>query len=84
MLNIKVIGSGCINCEKLEKLCRDVVNDNNIDAEIEKITDVKTFADLGIFLTPGLLINNKVVSSGKVPSKWTLETWIKQAANDQV
>jgi small redox-active disulfide protein 2 len=80
MLNIKVVGSGCANCEKLEQLCRDVVNDNNIDAEIEKITDVNTFADLGILLTPGLLLNNKVVSSGKIPTKWTLENWIKEAS----
>lgn len=81
MLNIKVVGSGCMNCEKLEQLCRDIVNDNNIEAEIEKITDVNTFADLGIFLTPGLLLNNKVVSSGKIPTKWTLENWIKQATS---
>ena len=80
MLNIKVVGSGCANCEKLEQLCRDVLKDNSIEAEIEKITDVNTFADLGILLTPGLLINNKVVSSGKIPTKWTLENWIKEAA----
>jgi small redox-active disulfide protein 2 len=81
MLNIKVVGSGCANCNKLEQLCRDVVQDNDIEAEIEKITDVNTFADLGILMTPGLILNNKVVSSGKVPTKWTLENWIKEAAN---
>jgi len=80
MLNIKVVGSGCANCEKLEQLCRDVVKDNNIEAEIEKITNMNTFADLGILLTPGLLLNGKVVSSGKVPTKWMLENWIKEAA----
>jgi len=82
MLNIKVVGSGCANCNKLEQLCRSIVEDNNIQAEIEKITDVKTFADLGIFLTPGLLLNDKVVSSGKIPTKWTLENWIKEAARN--
>ena len=81
MLNIKVVGSGCSNCEKLEQLCRDVVKDNNIEAEIEKITDINTFADLGILLTPGLLLNDKIVSSGKLPDKWTLENWIKEATN---
>ncbi|HID40285.1 MAG TPA: thioredoxin family protein, partial [Calditrichaeota bacterium] len=44
MLNIKVVGSGCSNCKKLEELCRDVVSENNIDAKIEKITDVNRFA----------------------------------------
>jgi small redox-active disulfide protein 2 len=77
MLNIKVVGSGCFNCNKLEQLCREVVADNNIDAEIEKITDINTFADLGIMITPGLLLNNTVVSSGKIPSKESLEKWIK-------
>ena len=80
MLNIKVVGSGCANCEKLEQLCRDIVKDNHIQAEIEKITNVNDFADLGILITPGLLLNNKVVSSGKLPTKWTLENWIKEAA----
>ena len=76
MLNIKVVGSGCPNCQKLEELCREVINENNIDAEIEKITDVNQFADLGIFMTPGLLLNDKVMSSGKIPTKSTLTHWI--------
>jgi small redox-active disulfide protein 2 len=76
MLNIKVVGSGCANCNKLEQLCHEVVKEHNIQAEIEKITDVNTFADLGIMMTPGLLLNNNVVSSGKIPTKSTLEHWI--------
>ena len=79
MLNIKVVGPGCANCNKLTELCREVVNENNIQAEIEKVTDVKKFADLGIFMTPGLILNNKVVSSGKIPTKSTLAHWIKNA-----
>lgn len=80
MLNIKVVGSGCANCNKLEQLCREVVKENNIQAEIEKVTDFNVFADLGIMLTPGLLLNDKVLSSGKLPAKGTLENWIKEAA----
>lgn len=83
MLNIKVVGSGCANCQKLEQLCREVVNENKIPAEIEKVTDVNTFTDLGIMMTPGLLLNNKVVSSGKLPTKWTLEHWIKEAVREE-
>jgi len=79
MLNIKVVGSGCANCHKLEILCREVVEENNIKAEIEKITDVNTFADLGIMMTPGLLLNNKVISSGKIPAKTILTDWIIDA-----
>ncbi|MGE0021933.1 MAG: thioredoxin family protein [Draconibacterium sp.] len=78
MLNIKVVGSGCPNCQKLEQLCREVINENNIEAEIEKITDVNRFAELGIMMTPGLLVDDKVLSSGKIPTKSTLEHWLKE------
>jgi len=77
MLNIKVVGSGCPNCQRLEALCREVVAEQNIEVEIEKVTDFNRFADLGIMMTPGLLLNNKVVNSGKIPTKSTLEHWIK-------
>lgn len=79
MLNIKVVGSGCPNCQKLVELCREVIEENNIQAEIEKVTDVNKFADLGIMMTPGLLLNNKVVSSGKIPAKSALTQWIMDA-----
>jgi len=79
MLNIKVVGSGCPTCQKLELMCKEVVTENHITAEIEKITDLNQFADYGIFLTPGLLLNNKVVSSGKLPTKSTLTHWILDA-----
>ena len=81
MLNIKVVGSGCANCQMLEQLCREIVSENNIEAEIEKVTDVNKFADLGIMITPGLLLNNKVVSSGKIPTKSTLSHWILMSNN---
>jgi small redox-active disulfide protein 2 len=79
MLNIKVVGPGCMNCEKLADMCKDVVKENNIEAEIEKITDISKFADLGIMMTPGLLLNNKVMVSGKLPTKSTLAHWIVEA-----
>ncbi len=77
MLNIKVVGSGCVNCQKLEALCREVVAENQIEAEIEKVTDFNKFAELGIYMTPGLIINDKIVSSGKLPTKATLAHWLE-------
>ncbi len=79
MLNIKVVGSGCPNCQKLEQLCHEVISAKNLEAEIEKITDFNKFADFGVMITPGLIINNRLVSSGKIPAKWTLERWITEA-----
>lgn len=76
MLEIKVIGSGCPNCKKLEALCNEVVNENNLNAKIEKVTDFNQFGELGIMMTPGLIVNGKILSQGKIPTKSTLEHWI--------
>ena len=79
MLNIKVLGSGCTNCMNLEKLCREVTSENRIDAVIEKVTDLREIMGYGIMSTPGLVLNGKVVSSGKLPTKATLTHWMMDA-----
>lgn len=76
MLNIKVVGSGCPNCQKLEALCNEVVSEKGFEANIEKVTDVNDFAELGVFITPGLIVNDNVLSQGKIPTKSTLEHWL--------
>ena len=83
MLNIKVLGTGCANCVTLEKLCKEAVAENNIDAEIEKITDYKDIMSYGIMSTPGLVINGKVVLSGKLPTKSTLTHWLMNALAEE-
>lgn len=82
MLDIKVLGPGCSNCIKLENLVKEVTSGNNIAANIEKITDRNKFLDYGIMLTPGLVVNGKVLSSGKIPTKETLEHWLTE--NQQI
>jgi hypothetical protein len=57
-------------------MCKEVISENNIEAKIEKISDFNKFPELGIFMTPGLIINDKVMSSGKLPTKSTLTNWI--------
>jgi small redox-active disulfide protein 2 len=83
MLDIKVLGPGCANCIKLENLCKEVVGENHLDATIEKITDVNRYADFGILLTPGLVVNGKVLASGKIPTKHTLSHWLAEAENQR-
>jgi len=80
MLNIKVAGPGCANCEKLYNLCREVIEENNIPATITKVTDMNQIAELGVFVTPGLVINDVIKASGKIPTKHTLLHWIQGAA----
>ena len=76
MLNIKILGSGCTNCKNLEKLCREVVTENKLEANIEKVTDIKEIVSYGILSTPGLVVNGKILSSGKLPTKNTLQHWL--------
>lgn len=79
MLNIKIIGTGCPNCEKLENLCNEVVREENLDAQIDKVTDINKFGDYGVMITPGLVVNGKVLSQGKIPVKSTLKNWLEKA-----
>ena len=69
---IKVYGSGCANCKKLEAMCLEVIQENNYNASVEKVTDIQEIMKTGILSTPGLEINGKMVSSGKLPTKPTL------------
>ena len=78
---IKVYGSGCANCKRLETMCTEVIQENNFDASIEKVTDLQEIMKTGILSTPGLEINGKMISSGKLPTKSTLIHWIQDNIN---
>jgi small redox-active disulfide protein 2 len=78
---IKVYGSGCANCKRLEAMCTEVIQENNFDASIEKVTDLQEIMKTGILSTPGLEINGKMISSGKLPTKSTLIHWIQDNIN---
>ncbi|WP_337866222.1 thioredoxin family protein [Ignavibacterium sp.] len=81
MLDIKVLGPGCANCIKLESLVKEVVSEKNLQANIEKITDREKFLDYGIMVTPGLIVNGKVLAMVKIPTKSTLEHWLEKESS---
>lgn len=67
-MNIKILGPGCANCANLEKVTRQAVADLGLDASFEKITDYADIASYGIMRTPGLVVDDTVVLSGRVPT----------------
>ena len=75
-MKIKVMGPGCPNCEKVEKMVREVVAEKAIAAEVEKVTDFQEMAMAGVLSTPALVIDGQVKCVGKVPSKEEIEAWL--------
>jgi len=67
-MTIKVLGPGCVNCRTLESRTRDALSQLGIAASLEKVEDYKLIATYGIMRTPGLVIDEKVVISGQVPT----------------
>lgn len=79
MLTIKVLGPGCANCKRLEQIARKVVSDLALEAEVIKVTDYNDIMAYNILSTPGLVINEKVVSYGRIPSTAEVTTFVTSA-----
>jgi small redox-active disulfide protein 2 len=67
-MHIKILGSGCHKCKTLEKLTREVVEKNGIDATITKVEDIVEIMKYGIMATPAMVVDEKVMIRGRVPS----------------
>jgi small redox-active disulfide protein 2 len=68
IMEIKILGTGCPKCKTLEKLTRDVVEQNSIDATVTKVEDIMEIMKYGVMTTPALVVNGKVEIKGRVPS----------------
>jgi small redox-active disulfide protein 2 len=79
-MEIKVLGTGCAKCMQLEKTVKEAVKELGIDVKIEEVKDIKKIMQYPILTTPGLVIDEKVVCSGKIPSKDEVKKYIKEAA----
>ena len=79
MLNIKVLGPGCENCKRLAWLVERVVLHLGIEAQITKVTDYAEMMKYNLISTPGLVINEKLVSAGKIPSDAQITTFLTSA-----
>lgn len=78
-MNIKVLGSGCANCHKVEALARQAVAQLAIDARVELVTDMQEMLRYNIMATPAIVIDEKVVSTGRVPALSQIKTLITTA-----
>ncbi len=80
MLTIKILGSGCPNCKKVEAIARQAVENMGMEAEFIKVTDYNQITDYNIMSTPGLVVNEKVVCAGRIPTPSEVSTWLADAA----
>lgn len=83
MVKIKVLGSGCPNCKRLEQIARQAVDTLGVEAEFEKVTEYQKILDYNIMSTPGLVINEEVVSYGRIPSEIEIQGWVEAAVKAQ-
>lgn len=77
MKNIKVLGSGCRNCEITANVIAAAAKQAQVDIELEKVTDIAEIMAYGVMSTPGVIINGKVVHSGGIPGPDLVKAWLR-------
>lgn len=78
-MKIKILGPGCARCHQLEQTTKDVVKELGIDASIEEVRDIKKIMAYPILTTPGLVVNEELVCSGRIPAKAEVTQFIVNA-----
>ncbi len=78
-MKIKILGTGCSKCQALEKNVREAVKDLGVEAEVDHVREINKIMEYPILTTPGLVINEKLVCSGKVPNKAEVTSYITTA-----
>ena len=81
-MKIEILGTGCPNCAELEKRVKNALAELAVSADVRKITDIKSIAARGVFSTPGLIVDDTVKSSGRIPQLEEIKTWIQEKRAD--
>ena len=79
-MNVKILGTGCPNCQRLERLTREAAAEAGLAVHVEKVTDIADIMGYGVMSTPGLVVDEQVKSSGRVPSRSEIAGWLNEAA----
>lgn len=82
-MDVKILGSGCPNCKRLEKVTRSTLVEMGVDATVSKVTGMREILSYNILGTPGLVVNERVVSSGRIPSKAEITSWVTTALAEE-
>ena len=82
-MQIKILGPGCARCHQVEQTAREVVKELAIDASIEEVKDIKKIMSYSILTTPGLVVNEELVCSGRVPTKTEVTQFIINALDKE-
>jgi small redox-active disulfide protein 2 len=77
-LEIKVLGPGCAQCNRLEMELMEIMTEMNLPADLEHVTDIKEIGKYGVMGMPALIVNGKVMCAGKVPTKKKLKEWLSE------
>jgi small redox-active disulfide protein 2 len=75
-MDIKILGTGCTKCKQTEKLVREVISETGADAQVDKVTDIKSIMKYGVMLTPAVVVDGKVKIVGKIPKKEDIKSWL--------
>jgi small redox-active disulfide protein 2 len=78
-MEIKVLGTGCPNCKKTKAVVADAIREMNVDAQVVEVQDIPSIMAYGVMSTPAIVIDEKVVSAGKVPAKSQVMEMIRKA-----
>lgn len=78
-MEIKILGTGCPKCKRLEELAREAAAEAGVEATFTKVTDISDIMAYPIMSTPGLVINEELKSSGRIPRKEEIIAWLKEA-----
>jgi len=77
-MDIKVLGPGCPKCQQTEKIVKDTVAESEVEASVEKVTDIMEIAGYGVVVTPAVVVDGDVKCVGKVPTRDMVKSWIEK------